>query len=123
MADAVIEGRAMRKELPEEAERERMTAIPDLEEAELSDEELMGPSTLAKIPQKAREIEVEEEVDTTIFAVAEEVEEFEDLEEELEEEEEVIAELAEEPFIEGLTEDLDESDEEFYDDLDESDEE
>lgn len=45
IADAVIEGKALRKELPEEA----LVAVPTTEEEELSDEELLGEATLAKI--------------------------------------------------------------------------
>lgn len=114
MADAVIEGRAMRKELPEEAEHERMMAIPDLEEAELSDEELMGPSTLAKIPQKPVQVELEEETEISVIAEVD-VDEPEDLEVE-----EEAPELDEELFDEELEEEIDEDIEE---DLDESDEE
>lgn len=117
MADAVIEGRAMRKELPEEAEHERMMAIPDLEEAELSDEELMGPSTLAKIPQKPPLVEVEEETEVAVSADEEDedVEELEDMEPE-----EEAPELDEELFDEELEEEIDED---IGEDLDESDEE
>jgi small subunit ribosomal protein S2 len=47
MADAVLEGKAMRKEVEEEV------AAPALvEEAELSDEELLGAATLAKLAPK-----------------------------------------------------------------------
>jgi len=45
IADAVIEGKALRKELPEET----LAAVPTTEEEELSDEELLGEATLAKI--------------------------------------------------------------------------
>lgn len=45
IADAVIEGKALHKELPEEA----LVAVPTTEEEELSDEELLGEATLAKI--------------------------------------------------------------------------
>ena len=45
IADAVIEGKALRKELPEEEQ----AAVPTTEEEELSDEELLGEATLAKI--------------------------------------------------------------------------
>jgi len=45
IADAVIEGKALRKELPEEM----LAAVPTTEEEELSDEELLGEATLAKI--------------------------------------------------------------------------
>lgn len=45
IADAVIEGKALHKESPEEA----LVAVPTTEEEELSDEELLGEATLAKI--------------------------------------------------------------------------
>ncbi len=45
IADAVIEGKALRKEIPEEA----LVSMPMAEEEELSDEELLGEATLAKI--------------------------------------------------------------------------
>ncbi len=45
IADAAIEGKALRKELPEEAR----VSMPMAEEEELSDEDLLGEATLAKI--------------------------------------------------------------------------
>lgn len=45
IADAVIEGKALRKDLPEET----LVAVSTTEEEELSDEELLGEATLAKI--------------------------------------------------------------------------
>ncbi|RCK77160.1 MAG: SSU ribosomal protein S2p (SAe) [Anaerolineae bacterium] len=45
IADAAIEGKALRKELPEEG----LVSLPTIEEEELSDEELLGEATLAKI--------------------------------------------------------------------------
>ncbi|PWH19840.1 MAG: 30S ribosomal protein S2 [Anaerolineae bacterium] len=45
IADAVIEGKALRKEMPEEA----LVSVPTAEEEELSDEDLLGEATLAKI--------------------------------------------------------------------------
>ena len=80
MADAVMEGKAMRKEeeieaMPEEA----VMAIS--EEPELSDEELLGEATLAKLPSRQMEAEsdsvddeVVAEVDETAEADAETVE-------------------------------------------------
>lgn len=93
IADAAIEGRAMRKE--EEVEMLPMERVLGLvEEPELTDEELLGEATLAKIP--ARDLEkvkahLEElggpEVELP-EAWAEELEEAYDLEEIEEEEEE-----------------------------------
>jgi small subunit ribosomal protein S2 len=77
IADAVLEGKAMRKEEPEgelaQAEGARISA----EEPELSDEELLGEATLAKI---SRSITIEEDSD------------IEELAEELTEEDEEQAE-------------------------------
>jgi hypothetical protein len=63
VADAVIEGKAMRKEEiveEEEAIRTAMRAAP--EERELSDEELLGEATLAKLSTRLG-APVEEDVD------------------------------------------------------------
>lgn len=62
MADAVLEGRAMRKEeeieaMPEEA------LVSIAEEPELSDEELLGEATLAKLPSRQFDSDSEEEFD------------------------------------------------------------
>jgi len=56
IADAVEEGKAMRKEeeieaMPEEA------AMAITEEPELSDEELLGAATLAKLPSRQKEVD------------------------------------------------------------------
>jgi len=74
MADAVLEGKAMRKDL---AEEERLVEVPlpglpAIEEDELSDEELLGAATLAKItsrPAPRTEIESEDEVDLDVDSV------------------------------------------------------
>jgi small subunit ribosomal protein S2 len=72
IADAVLEGKAMRKDLEEEREAEAFPAaaapaarLPRrqmLEEDELADEELLGESTLAKLGGRG-EAEVEAEVE------------------------------------------------------------
>ncbi len=55
IADAAVEGKAMRKDVePEEVETVRR-AVP--EEPELSDEELLGEATLAKITLKGEQID------------------------------------------------------------------
>jgi small subunit ribosomal protein S2 len=84
IADAALEGRALHKE-------EEIEAIPEglpmaiAEEPELSDEELLGEATLAKLPPRGRGAEGEEEIE--LFAeVAEELEDFEAEEEEVESE-------------------------------------
>jgi small subunit ribosomal protein S2 len=66
IADAAIEGRALRKEEPEEAfAEERARAIA--EEPELSDEELLGEATLAKIPSRSP---IEDELEAELAAAA-----------------------------------------------------
>jgi len=77
MADAVMEGKAMRKEEEIEAMPEEV-AIAISEEPELSDEELLGEATLAKLPSRQMEAEsdrvgdeVVAEVDETAEADAE----------------------------------------------------
>jgi small subunit ribosomal protein S2 len=77
MADAVMEGKAMRKEEEIEAMPEEV-AIAISEEPELSDEELLGEATLAKLPSRQMEAESDRvdgevvvEVDETAEADAE----------------------------------------------------
>ena len=53
IADACLEGKATRKDMPEEQELEMRRVMPGVEEPELSDEELLGKSTLAKLSVKA----------------------------------------------------------------------
>jgi small subunit ribosomal protein S2 len=65
IADAVIEGHSLRKEEEEESPEERVISLID--EPELTDEELLGEATLAKISQREAVIidgeETEEETD------------------------------------------------------------
>jgi small subunit ribosomal protein S2 len=84
MADAALEGKAMRKDLPEEEfVSEMRVVIPGAEERELTDEELLGEATLAKISSKSRivELDVVEEIilesEDEGFAIEEETEEAE----------------------------------------------
>jgi len=109
MADAVLEGLGMRKEEPEE-ERMRVIARVGLEEPELSDEELLGEATLAKLTPQVRAFDDDEDF--------EEEEEYEEEDEDLEEEE-----LEEEDFEdeEELEEEDFEEEEEYSDNDDESD--
>ena len=106
IADAVVEGKALRKEEPEEVfAEERARAIA--EEPELSDEELLGEATLAKIPSRSL---VDDELSAELEAVAKQAEE-EVIEEEeasvLPEAEELAeAEALEEPEELAETEDL-----------------
>lgn len=53
IADACLEGKATRKDMPEEQELEMRRVMPGVEEPELSDEDLLGESTLAKLSVKA----------------------------------------------------------------------
>jgi len=73
MADAVMEGKAMRKEeeieaMPEEA------AMAISEEPELSDEELLGEATLAKLPSRQMVAESDSVGDEVVAEVDEIVE-------------------------------------------------
>ncbi|MGB7991103.1 MAG: 30S ribosomal protein S2, partial [Candidatus Methylophosphatis roskildensis] len=68
MADAVLEGKAIRKDVGEEEVpvMVQMPGHPAIEEDELSDEDLLGAATLAKItsrPAPLAEIEIEDEVE------------------------------------------------------------
>jgi small subunit ribosomal protein S2 len=94
MADAVLEGRAMRKD---EEPMERLTQVMVPEEEELTDEELLGESTLAKIVRPAAVLLTEDE---DVIELEEEIESVDDDEaDELEDEEaefgETTAELDE----------------------------
>ncbi len=62
IADAVLEGQAMRKDLDTDAPVETEAAF-DLDDAELSDEDLFGDSTLAKLEAQRAE-EASEETET-----------------------------------------------------------
>lgn len=85
MADAALEGKAMRKDLPEEELVSEMRVVmPGAEERELTDEELLGEATLAKISFKSRVAEP----DTAEVKVFESEDEGYVLEEEVEEESE-----------------------------------
>jgi small subunit ribosomal protein S2 len=70
MADAVMEGKAMRKEEEFEAmPEESVMAIS--EEPELSDEELLGEATLAKLPSRQMVAESDSEGDEVVAEVDE----------------------------------------------------
>ena len=101
VADAVLEGKAQRKEEEIEAlPAEGLMAIA--EEPELSDEELLGEATLAKLPTRGKPLfeELEEEI---LVEEGAELEEFEVEEEELDEEDEELEDLAvEEEELEDL---------------------
>jgi len=109
IADAAVEGRAMRKEEVEEDVSARAAARM-VEDQELSDEELLGEATLAKLSSRGREVEEE---------IVDEEDVFEEFEDEIsdEEEEELEEFLADED--EGEDE-SDESEDESEDEADES---
>jgi small subunit ribosomal protein S2 len=122
IADAVEEGRALRKDEEEPVPTE--VAIPEVEEIELSDEELLGEATLAKISsaqaaaeeeialeaeeaEAAKSLEEAEEVAEAVEAVEEEVEAAEAAESSAEAEDEVEPEAADatdESDVEGEVE-------------------
>jgi small subunit ribosomal protein S2 len=91
IADAAIEGRALRKDVEEELVPQAPLTIPSGEEPELSDEELLGAATLAKISPKFLPLDegfIEGEED--VYA------NYEDEAEDLLDEEEINEETAEE---------------------------
>lgn len=96
IADAVLEGQAMRKDLEEERPPE--ADVDYQKTAELSDEELLGESTLAKLEaQKEEEAEEVSEEDEAVEEAEEEIEETAEEEEASEEaEEEAKEETADE---------------------------
>src|SRR5512139_2054537 len=82
IADGVIEGRAMRKDLPEAEPAPAQAVMAGAEERELTDEELLGAATLAKISARLPVLEPEltevvEEVEALLPDLVEE--EAEDL--------------------------------------------
>jgi small subunit ribosomal protein S2 len=97
IADACQEGKAMRKEEEIEAVAEKAVAM--VEEPELSDEELLGEATLAKLTGRSVLIKAEDE--EVIFEGLE-IEGFEEIAEA--EEEIVEAEAAEEEIVEAEAE-------------------
>jgi len=113
IADAAIEGKAMRKDLPEEALTPSRVAMQGVDEPELSDDELLGAATLAKIssrlpvPDDVAD-EVLEELDAE-----EALDESADFEAEVEE---ILDEIADEVEAEVESE-LEESVEELSDDV------
>jgi small subunit ribosomal protein S2 len=114
IADAAIEGKASRKEEPEEEHAPAQIAMAGAEEPELTDEELLGAATLAKISSRLNVADIaelvtvpEELIDATDLEelVAEDLEAEEPEEEEEEIEDELVAEELEGDEIEEETED------------------
>jgi small subunit ribosomal protein S2 len=113
IADACLEGKAMRKDLPEEPEMVEMT-MTGIEERELTDEELLGESTLAKLSYKGRVVEFEDEVEIVGEETESIVDVFETDQEEIEEE---LAEIAGDELAEIAGDELVEiADDELVDD-------
>jgi small subunit ribosomal protein S2 len=126
MADAVLEGMAMRKEDEEEETAARQARAQMLaDDRELSDEDLLGEATLRKLSAMTQadedvEEELEEEVEDELEEVEEELieeAEVEELEEDLEDqpEEDLEEELEEEEEVE----EVEEVEEDLEDELDE----
>lgn len=92
MADAVLEGKAMRKDEEEEVMAAMAGPAAELEEIELSDEELLGAATLAKISYAMTPEELEEEVEEEELLA----EDLADAADEMEAETEELLEAAEE---------------------------
>jgi hypothetical protein len=65
MADAALEGRGMRKDIDEDTSglRESMATTIGVEEEDLTDEDLLGESTLAKIIGKTVTIASDEDAE------------------------------------------------------------
>jgi small subunit ribosomal protein S2 len=105
IADAVIEGKALHKDIEEETAPVEMR-VPEYEESELSDEDLLGEATLAKLSPRVKPSDTEEE---------------EDLEDEIDEE--IFGEEEEKVINRKSIDDVDEEDEEEEDDLDDDEDE
>jgi len=105
MADAVLEGKAMRKDMEEETVMPTEVAIEGAEEVELTDEELLGAATLAKISSQRRPVVEEGEFVAEEGAVEAAVEDsLEESEAGWEDEEESVEEeIVEEETVEEVT--------------------
>lgn len=84
MADAAVEGRAMRKDVDEEPEKEARVIPSSVEDVDLSDEELLGAATLAKISSRKAPVVSDEDGD-----LLEDDDEFEDIDDEEVEDEDI----------------------------------
>lgn len=112
IADAVVEGRAMRKDLEEEQEPVTEVVMAGIEEQELTDEELLGAATLAKITASQEAMAVAESAAAEIEAEVVEAESGEGSEEgvleeiEVEEPESTLEVEVEEVLEETVDEEL-----------------
>jgi small subunit ribosomal protein S2 len=103
IADAVMEGKALRKEEVEVEEALRLESMRMPEEPELADEELLGEATLAKLTPRASVYDTAEVEETAAVDELDEVEETAAVDV-LDEEEEIEAEDVE---VEADAEDAD----------------
>lgn len=130
IADSVMEGKAMRKDIEEEEVTEGV--LPEVGEFELTDEDLLGEATLAKLQSgdydEKRRFELEEDDEEDDDSDGEDFDE-EDMSDESDEDEdqdeleevEFDPELAESDMDEDMFDDEDEDD--FIDDEDDEEEE
>ncbi len=114
IADAVLEGKALRKE--EEVEALPEEAVMVAEEPELTDEELLGEATLAKLTPRAAELSSDEDEELDEEEAEEEAEEVEH--EEDEEEIEEYEEDEDDEFEDENDDDAFEDDDNEYEDED-----
>jgi small subunit ribosomal protein S2 len=123
MADAVEEGRAMRKEDTEAEMAARQARVQMLtEEKELSDEDLLGEATLRKLSAMAQSDEEDEDFEDEDLEDEEEDADIEEFEDEDVEEEDTDDEDADEDEDGDIDEDDDEDEEVSIDADDEDDE-
>lgn len=111
MADAVLEGKAMRKDIVEEERpvEVQISGQPAIEEDELSDEDLLGAATLAKISSRpAPRTELEDEMEEEDELGEDEADEDED-----EKDNGITADLEDFPVVEA--DDLDDDEDEDTD--------
>jgi len=101
MADAVMEGKAMRKEDEIEAMPEE-TPMAISEEPELSDEDLLGEATLAKLPSRQPAVEGDEGSESDEAAQSDEAAEPVEVEAESAETTEATAETAIDAAVEEV---------------------
>jgi small subunit ribosomal protein S2 len=101
IADAVLEGKAMRKEDEELEEAKRIEMPAAEEEVELSDEELLGEATLAKISASTQPEVDSEAIEEAKEIIADQIEAVEEAEEIIADEIVAVAE-AEETIVEEV---------------------
>jgi len=105
ISDAAIEGKALRKDLPEEEKTPIHMVMAGIEEPELSDEELLGEATLAKIASRPTHT-VEDGIEVEAQESASELEDINaDLAEELDEVEDEFESGSDDEILEDVDED------------------